>query len=74
VKHEGGSVMVWWCFSGTVVGPFHRIHGIMDRFVYKDIFEGAEEEMPLRWIFQQDNDPKHFYKVVKLWFAEKKCP
>lgn len=77
VKHGGGSIIVWGCFSSAEMGPLHRIHGIMDRFMYKDILEGvmlphAEEEMPLRWIFQHDNDPKHTAKVVKSWLAEKK--
>lgn len=75
VKHGGGSVMVWGCFSGAGVGPLHKIVGIMDRFMYKDILERvmlpyAEYDMPLRWVFQQDNDPKHSSKVVKSWFAE----
>lgn len=44
--------MVWGCFSWYGVGPIHRIHGIMDRFVYKDLLETmmlpyAEDNMPL---------------------------
>lgn len=75
VKHGGGSVMVWGCFSGYGVGPLHEINGIMDRFGYRDILENvmypyADEEMPLRWIFQHDNDPKHTAKVVKSWLQE----
>ena len=35
----------------------------MDQFEYIKILEQimlpyAEEEMPLKWVFQQDNDPK----------------
>uniref|UniRef100_A0A8R1IPU9 HTH_Tnp_Tc3_2 domain-containing protein n=1 Tax=Caenorhabditis japonica TaxID=281687 RepID=A0A8R1IPU9_CAEJA len=30
VKHGGGSVMVWGCFSDTSMGPLKRIVGTMD--------------------------------------------
>lgn len=77
VKHGGGNVIVWGCFSGHGIGPIHRIDGIMDRFMYKDILQDvmlphAEEEMPLKWIFQHDNDPKHTAKCVKEWLSVKK--
>jgi len=67
--------MLWGCFSGYGAGPIHRIDGIMDRFLYKDILETemllyAEDSLPLLWKFQQDNDPKHASRVVKDWFRE----
>uniref|UniRef100_A0A8R1HZ23 DDE_3 domain-containing protein n=1 Tax=Caenorhabditis japonica TaxID=281687 RepID=A0A8R1HZ23_CAEJA len=48
VKHGGGSVIVWGCFSDTSMGPLKRIVGTMDRYLYEDILENT-----------QDNDPKH---------------
>ena len=77
VKHGGGNIMVWGCFSRDGVGPLHRVEGIMDRFVYKDIVEKtmlpfAKRQMPRGWIYQQDNDPKHTSNHVKEWFSKKK--
>lgn len=75
VKHGKGSVFLWGCFSWNGVGPLNFINDIMDRFVYRDIMQNvmlpyAEWEMPLRFIFQQDNDPKHSSRVVQEWFQE----
>ena len=73
IKHGGASIMIWGCFSYYGVGPIYHIPGIMDQFEYIRILEEvmlpyAEEEMPLRWTFQQDNDPKHTSKRAKAWF------
>ena len=73
IKHGGASIMIWGCFSYYGVGPIYRIPGIMDQLEYIRILEEvmlpyAEEEMPLRWTFQQDNDPKHTSKRAKAWF------
>ena len=74
VKHGGGNVMVWGCFSRKEVGPLCRIQGKMDRFVYRSILAEhmisyAEENLPAGWVFQQDNDPKHTSKLVREFFG-----
>ena len=56
--------MIWGRFSYYGIGPIYRIAGIMDQFGYIKILEEvmlpyAEEGMPLKWVFQEDNDPKH---------------
>lgn len=75
IKFGGGSVMVWGCFSGHGMGPIRFIEGIMDRFVYVDILKNAmvpfaEDNLPLLWRFQHDNDPKHTAKIVKEYLEE----
>uniref|UniRef100_A0A7N8XIW6 Transposase Tc1-like domain-containing protein n=1 Tax=Mastacembelus armatus TaxID=205130 RepID=A0A7N8XIW6_9TELE len=77
VKRGGASIMIWACFSYYGVGPIYRIPGIMDQFAYVKILEEvmlpyAEEDMPLKWLFQQGNDPKHTSKRAKSWFQTNK--
>jgi len=66
--------MVWGAFNRNGTGPTYRINGIMDRNIYvNEICEGvllpySEEYLPLNWIFQQDNDPKHTSSLAKDWF------
>jgi len=78
VKHNGGSVMIWGCFSRHGVGSLWFIEDIMDRFCYREILQknllqsgkklGLEKEL----VFQHDNDPKHTAGVVKDWLKQKK--
>ena len=79
VKHGGGKIMVWGCFSYHGPGPIYRIPGIMDQQEYVNILERimlpwAEDEMPLKWVFQQDNYPKHTSKGGNQTFKLTKCP
>lgn len=70
LKHGGGNVKIWGCFSGHGVGPVKLIEGNMDQFQYKNILEEtmlpyAEDVLPVIWTFQHDNDPKHTARTVK---------
>jgi hypothetical protein len=75
VKHDGGNVMLWGCFSHHGVGPLQFIDCNMDRFHYRDILNRvmlpyAEWNIPLRFVFQHDNDPKHASLLVREWLQE----
>lgn len=74
MKHGGGGIMVWTCFTWWNVGPIHKINGIMRKEDYLDILQTYLPEFvdecayPIEEIiFQQDGDPKHTAKIVKEW-------
>lgn len=76
VKHGGGSVMVWGCFSWHGVGRLQVIEGKMTAQVYcnilRDNLKQSAETMGLGRIFkfQQDNDPKHTARITKQYFED----
>lgn len=75
VKHGGGSVMVWGCFSRIGVGDLVKIDGIMKKEQYLQILKDHAVPSGLRlvgkkFIFQQDNDPKHTSKICKGYMQE----
>lgn len=75
VKHGGGNIKIWGCFSFNGVGPLFWIKQTMTKEIYRNILSDvmlpyARQNMAENWKFQQDNDPKHTAKVVKKWFED----
>ena len=74
VKHGGPSVMVWGCLTSSGVCPIVKIDGKMTGEMYMNILKNNldgdfVDNLPLAWILQQDNDPKHCLRVVKTWIS-----
>ena len=71
VKHAGGHVTYWDCFSTAGIGTLVFIDGnMMTDNMYRDIleknlFESVEElNWGNKWIFEDDNDPNHRSYIV----------
>jgi hypothetical protein len=74
VKHGGGSMMLWGCFSAPGTGRLIRIEANMNGAKYRQIFdENLLQDLRLgqRLTFQQDNDPKHTAKTTQVWLGYK---
>jgi transposase len=79
VKHGGGKIQVWGCFTYFGSGPMYWVKGIMDGPKYRQILKthmvphlnGIEKKEGIKLIFQHDNDPKHTSKVVKKYLEGK---
>ena len=76
VKHGGGSIMLWGCFSAARTGTLVRMEGKMNAAMYRDILDEKLPQSALdlrlgrRFIFQRDNDPKHTTKILKEWLQD----
>lgn len=76
VKHGGGSIMFWGCFSAKGTGLLHRITGKMDGAMYRTILKdnllpsAKKLKIGRGWVFQHDNDPKHTAKATKDWLKK----
>uniref|UniRef100_A0AAZ3QF02 Transposase n=1 Tax=Oncorhynchus tshawytscha TaxID=74940 RepID=A0AAZ3QF02_ONCTS len=77
VKHGGGNIILWGCFSAKGTGRLHRIEGRMDRAMYREILANnllpsvRALKMGRGWVFQHDNDPKHTARATKEWLRMK---
>ena len=77
VKHGGGNIMLWGCFSAKGTGRLHCIKGRMNGAMYWEILGDnllpsvRALKMGRGWVFQHDNDPKHTAKATKEWLKKK---
>jgi hypothetical protein len=86
LKHGGGKIMVWGCFSVYGTGPMKLITETMDKHVYHSILvhtamphmfdlaaklQRENPSKPVELIFQQDNDPKHTAKINRRYLDSK---
>ena len=75
VKHGGGSIMLWGCFSVTGIGRLVRIEGKMNGAKYREILDenllqiAQVVRLGRRFTFQQDNNPKHTAKTTRSGFG-----
>ncbi|KAI4900940.1 hypothetical protein NFI96_002661 [Prochilodus magdalenae] len=77
VKHGGGNIILWGCFSAEGTGRLHRIVGRMDGAMYREILANnllpsvRALKMGRGWVFQHDNDPKHTARATEEWLRRK---
>jgi hypothetical protein len=77
VKHGGGSIMIWGCFTAHGVGYMTKIDGGMDAALYCSILDD-ELKCTVEYyamdgetlVFQHDNDSKHTACMTQEKFRE----
>ena len=77
VRHGGGRIMQWGCFSEAGAVRLVRIEGSMNGAKYRQILEdnllqsAKDLRLQRRFTFKQDNDPKHTAKETLEWLQNK---
>ncbi|KAK3556024.1 hypothetical protein QTP70_000730 [Hemibagrus guttatus] len=77
VKHGGGNIMLWGCFSAKGPGRLIRVKERMIGTMYREILSknllpsARALKMKRGWVFQHDNDPKHTARATKEWLRKK---
>ncbi|KAK3536413.1 hypothetical protein QTP86_008876 [Hemibagrus guttatus] len=77
VKHGGGIIMLWGCFSAKGPGRLIRVKERMNGAMYREILSknllpsARALKMKRGWVFQHDNDPKHTARATKEWLRKK---
>ncbi|KAJ4946323.1 hypothetical protein JOQ06_023990, partial [Pogonophryne albipinna] len=77
VKHGGGNIMLWGCFSakgpGRLIRVKERMNGAMYREILSDNLLPSARTLKMKrgWVFQHDNDPKHTARATKEWLRKK---
>ncbi|KAJ4936658.1 hypothetical protein JOQ06_001245 [Pogonophryne albipinna] len=77
VKHGGGNIMLWGCFSakgpGRLICVKERMNGAMYREILSDNLLPSARALKMKrgWVFQHDNDPKHTARATKEWLRKK---
>ena len=75
VKHGGGRIMLWGCFSAAGTGRLVRIKAKMNGAKYREILDEnllqSTQDLRLgrRVTFQQDNDPRHTARQHRSGFV-----
>uniref|UniRef100_A0A8P4FYI4 Transposase Tc1-like domain-containing protein n=1 Tax=Dicentrarchus labrax TaxID=13489 RepID=A0A8P4FYI4_DICLA len=78
VKHGGGSIMLWGCFAAADPGRLVKVEGNTNAEKYRQILEdnltqsARELQLGRRFIFLQDNNPKHIAKGECFGVAKSK--
>ncbi len=76
VKCAGSSLMLWGCFSAAGTEGLVRVEEMLnapkywDRLNENPVQSIQKLRLGRRFIFQQDNDPKHTAKITKNWLRD----